>query len=134
MAEAAQAWGNAASQALTLSETELLVANVADAVATAKTSVSHAERSGQPRLMITSRATEGNALHAAGKLQNAANLFANAERRQQAVQAQSPFLYSIQGYWYCDLLLSQMQAAAALERASRTLQWARDHFQFNRRS
>ena len=42
MAEAAQAWGNAASQALTLSETELLVANVADAVATAKTSVSHA--------------------------------------------------------------------------------------------
>jgi hypothetical protein len=128
MAEAAQAWGNAASQALTLSETELLAANVADAVATAKTSVSHAERSGQPRLMITSRATEGNALHAAGKLQKAADLFADAERRQRVVQAQFPILYSIQGYWYCDLLLSQMQAAAALERASRTSQWARTHF------
>ena len=41
---------------------------------------------------------------------------------------QLPILYSIQGYWYCDLLLSQMQTAAALERASRTLQWARTHF------
>jgi tetratricopeptide (TPR) repeat protein len=127
MAEAAQAWANAARQAFTLSETELLVANVADSLATAKASASHAERSGQPRLMIISRATEGNALHAAGKLQNAADLFADAERRQQAVQGQLPILYSIQGYWYCDLLLSQMQTAAVLGRASRTLQWARKH-------
>jgi hypothetical protein len=128
MAEAAQAWANAARQAFTLSETELLVANVADSLATAKASASHAERSGQPRLMIISRATEGNALHAAGKLQNAADLCADAERRQQAVQGQLPILYSIQGYWYCDLLLSQMQTAAVLGRASRTLQWARTHF------
>jgi hypothetical protein len=128
MAEAAQAWGNAARQAFTLSETELLVANVADALATAKSSTSHAERSGQPNLMSISRATEANALHAAGKVHNAADLFADAERRQQAVRAQFPFLYSMQGYWFCDLLLSQRQAAAALERASHTLQWARTHF------
>ena len=127
MAEAAQAWANAARQAFTLSETQLLVANVADSLATAKASASHAERSGQPSFMIISRATEGNALHAAGMLQNAADLFADAERRQQAVQGQLPILYSIQGYWHCDLLLSQMQTAAALERASRTLQLARKH-------
>jgi hypothetical protein len=127
MAEAAQAWGNAAKHAFTLSETELLVANVADALATAKTSASHAQRSGQPSLMSISRATEANALHAAGKVHNAADLFADAELRQQAAQAQFPFLYSIQGYWFCDLLLSQRQAAAALERASHTLQWARAH-------
>ena len=75
---------------------------------------------------------------AAGKLQNAANLFADAGAPTASPAGSiANSLFGIQGYWYCDLLLSQMQAAAALrERASRTLQFARKkHFvRFNRRS
>ena len=75
--------------------------------------------------MMVNRTTQADALHAAGEWEKAADLFADAERRQQERQPQYPLLYSLQGYRYCDLLLSRGRAAEARDRAAQTLEWAR---------
>ena len=45
-------------------------------------------------------------------------------------KATYPTLYSLQGYRYCDLLLSQGKTAEVLQRATQTLSWAERHFGF----
>jgi hypothetical protein len=48
-------------------------------------------------------------------------LFADAEQIQVERQPESPILYSVEGYRYCDLLLSLGQTMEVLARASQTL-------------
>ena len=48
--------------------------------------------------MIASRSTHADALHASGKRDEAASLFADAEQRQEKWQPAYPLLYSLQGY------------------------------------
>ena len=121
MEEEAQDWRNAAIAASNLSETELLVGDVAAAVATAEKSVALADRAGDAFQMMVNRTTQADALHAAGEWEKAAGLFADAERRQRERQPEYPLLYSLQGYRYCDLLLSRGRAAEARDRAAQTL-------------
>ena len=116
-------WRNAAIGASNLSETELLVGEVAAAVATAEQSVALADRSGNKFQMLSKRTTLADALHVAGDRDRAERLFADAERRQQKLQPEYPLLYSLQGYRYCDLLLSKGAPASARDRAARTLAW-----------
>jgi len=125
MAEEAQRWTNAATRASNLSEAELLVGDIAVAAATAEKAVALADRIGDAFRMIAYRTTQADALHAAGEWEKAADLFAEAERRQQERQPEYPLLYSLGGYRYCDLLLSQGQAAAARDKAAGALQIAR---------
>jgi tetratricopeptide (TPR) repeat protein len=120
-------WINAAIQASNLSQAELLVGEVAAAVATAEQSIDLADRSGDEYQMQENRATYAEALHTAGQRERAEDVFADAERRQQKLQSEYPLLYSIRGYYYCDLLLSKGDYAAARDRAARTLEWARPH-------
>ncbi len=127
MDQAAQHWQNASIAASTLSETELLVGEIAAAIPTAEQAVAHADRSADSFRMLCDRTTQADALHAGGDGGKAADLFADAERRQQKRQPEYPLLYSLQGYRYCDLLLSQGRAAEARDRAARTLEWARRH-------
>lgn len=125
MDEAAERWLNAAISASNLSQAELQAGEVAAAVAAAERSVAHADRSGGEFWMIASRSTHADALHASGKRDEAAHLFADAEQRQEKWQPAYPLLYSLQGYRYCDLLLAKSAHAAARDRASQTLVWAR---------
>jgi len=125
MYEEQENWRNAAAVASNLSETELLVGKVAAAVATAEQSVAFADRSRSKFLMRESRASHADALHAAGEREKAERLFADAERRQQKWQPEYLLLYSMQGYRYCDLLLSKGEYAAVRDRTARTLDWAR---------
>jgi hypothetical protein len=127
MFEDTQDWGNASISASNLSEGELLAGEVAAAVATAKKSVTHADRSGHEYLMLRFRATYAEALHAAGRREAAARAFADAERREEKDQPDYPLLYSVQGYWYCDLLLAEGDHAAARDRANQTVKWAKQH-------
>jgi hypothetical protein len=119
----AKNWRDAAVQGSNLSQTELLVGEVAAAVATAQQSVAHADRSGDEFQMLGRRAAHADALHAAGLLDEAERLFADAEDRQKKRQRQYPLLYSVQGYWYCDLLLAKGERAAARTRAAKILEW-----------
>ena len=116
---------NAAIAASNLSETELLFGDIAAAVATAETSVALADRAGDAFQMMVNRATQADALHAAGEWEKAEGLFADAERRQRERQPEYPLLYSLRGYQYCDLLLSQGRAAEARDRAAQTLRSGR---------
>ena len=63
-----------------------------------------------------------------GALENgfaeAERLFQEAETIQQEDQPGYPYLYSLQGFQYCDLLLSQGAYRAVLDRTEKTLEWA----------
>jgi TIR domain len=128
MHELADDWKNAAIGAVNLSEAELVVGDVAAAVASAALSVEYADRSGDEFVMLYNRTTHADALHAAGRRDEAEALFADAERRQRDYQPDYPLLYSIQGYWYCDLWLAKGDWAAASERATQTLEWGKQEY------
>ena len=55
------------------------------------------------------------------------DLFADAERRQRDRQPDYPLLYSLQGYRYCDLLLSQGRRRRRTRSGGADLRWARQH-------
>ena len=124
MDEMARLWGNAAVGAANLSETELLVGNIDPAVAMAEKAVALADLIKDEFRMMGYRTTQADALHAAGEWKKAADLFADGERRQRERQPMFPLLYALQGYRYCDLLLSRKQATEVRDRAAQTLQWA----------
>jgi tetratricopeptide (TPR) repeat protein len=123
MAEEAQDWRNAAVRASNISQAELLAGEVAAAVATAEQSAALADRSSDKFQMMGRRATYAYALHAAGRLTAAEQAFTDAERQQEERQPVYPLLYSLQGYWYCDLLLTKGDHAAAHDRATKILEW-----------
>jgi hypothetical protein len=97
MDKEAKDWSNAAVSASNLSQAETLVGEVAVAVATAEQSVEYADKSGNEFLMLLVRATHADALHAAGRPEEAERLFADAERRHKARHPANPLLYSLQG-------------------------------------
>ena len=125
LAEEAQEGRNAAIRACNLSETELLVGDIAAAATMAETSVALADRAGGTFRMMANRTTWADALHTAGEWEKAAGLFADAERRQREQQPEYPLLYSVRGYRYCNLLLSMGRAAEARDRAAQTIVIAR---------
>jgi len=125
MGEDAANWSHAAVRASNLSEAELIVGDIAAAVAAAERSVAHADRSGDEYHKMSKRATYAAALHAAGRRDDAAHLFADAEARQKQREAERPLLYSMRGYRYCDFLLAEGQYAQARDRATQTLEWMR---------
>src|SRR4029077_18357294 len=105
-------------------DTELLLGDVASAVSSASRALEHADRSANDFLRMVMLARNGGALHAAGRRDEAQTLFDDAERRQRERQPDYPLLYSIQGHWYCDLLLDRGERIAVHERAMQTLRWA----------
>ncbi|MGB9365407.1 MAG: toll/interleukin-1 receptor domain-containing protein [Xanthobacteraceae bacterium] len=118
-------WSNAAISASNLSETELLLGKVGRAVTFAERSVAHAERSEDGYSLVTRRARLADALHAAGRHNEAKELFFSAEGLQAKVQLGYAVLYSLSGYQYCDLLLSEGERHAARDRANKAQEWTR---------
>jgi tetratricopeptide (TPR) repeat protein len=125
MDEAALRWRDAAISASDLSQAELLVGEVATAIASAARSVEHADRGGDKFGMVINRVTYADALHAAGRRDEAEALFAGAEQRQRDWQPEFPLLYSVQGFRYCELLLAKAEWSVARERARQTITIAR---------
>ena len=117
----------AAISASNLSQAELLVGEVTAAVSTAEQSVAHAHRSGDEFQMMYNQTTRADALHAAGRREEAEGLFADAEDRQKKRQPEYLLLYSLQGYRYCGLLLANGEWAAVRDRARRMLEWSKSH-------
>jgi len=117
-------WRNAASQASGLSEAKLLFGDIAEALAYAEQSVDYADRSADKYHRLKKRTILADALHAAGQLDRAKHLFADAERLETRDE-EHQLLYSFQGYRFCDLLLANGEHAEARRRAAKTLDWAR---------
>jgi tetratricopeptide (TPR) repeat protein len=133
-------WKNAAINAGNLSELTLTLGEVSRAVEYGAQSVELADRSGDAFWRIGMRATWADALHQAGRWEESAAAFREAEALQVEWQPQYPRLYSLQGYQYCDLLLDRGEPEAdwsaeeaerfrqacreVVERARQTLEWA----------
>ncbi|MEA2693225.1 MAG: hypothetical protein QOJ16_2612, partial [Acidobacteriota bacterium] len=143
-------WANAARVANNLSELTLTLGKVGRAVDFGEQSVALADRSGDAFWRMGSRTTRADALHQAGRWEESAAAFREAEALQVEWQPKYPQLYSLQGYQYCDLLLSrgEPEGGSALEglaaapeevqrlrqacrevrdRAEQTLEWAIQH-------
>lgn len=99
-------WEEAARRANNLSELTLTLGDMPRAVAFGEQSVELADRSDDAFLRIARRATWADALHQAGRWEESAAAFREAEAMQTEWQPEYPQLYSLQGFRYCDFLLS----------------------------
>jgi tetratricopeptide (TPR) repeat protein len=105
-------WKQAANSASNLSELEVALGRLPDAVADARRSITHADQSGDAFQRMVNRTTAAYALHQSGQRAEAGTLFAEAERMQKERQPQFDLLYSMQGFRYCDWLLAPAERAA----------------------
>jgi len=118
-------WVEAATNAGNLSELYLTIGEVGRSVGFAGKSVEYADKSGDAFEKMKQRVKLGDALHQAGQVERAKELFEEAERMQKEDQPEYPFLYSLAGYKYCDLLLSLGRVDEVKERARQTLELAK---------
>jgi len=116
-------WKNAAIQASQLSELYLTSGDLAQALEYAQQSVDLADRSGDARECTIRRTVLADALHQAGRLPEAEAAFSEAEEMQKVRQPEYPFLYSLAGFRYCDLLLDQGKYREVLDRTVQTIDW-----------
>ena len=107
-----EVWDEAARYAGNLSELELTLGEVAGAVGDAERSVTYADRSGDAFLRCVNHTPLADALHQAGRRPEAEARFREAEVLQAERQPAEPLLYSMQGFRYCDLLLTHAERAA----------------------
>jgi hypothetical protein len=105
-------WREAAKSVGNLSELELELGEVAGAAVDAQQSVIYADRSGDAFQRLQKRAKLANVLHHAGRQAKAEMRFREAETLQGVNQPDYPQLYSLQGFLYCDLLLTEIERAA----------------------
>ncbi len=137
-------WNGAARVANNLSELELTLGDVAEAVGDAGHSVTYADRSDSAFTWMAFRTTHAEAMHQAGRSDEAEARFREAEQIQAGRQPDYPLLYSLPGFQYCDLLLSAVErdagqsapelnreeglalCGAVAERAAQTLKWVSD--------
>ena len=105
-------WKSAAIIASNLSELELTRGEVSAAVATGQQSVTYADHTEDTFQRMSKRTTHADALHQAGQADDAQRLFEEAESLQAENEPTYPKLYSVQGFQYCDLLLSPAERVA----------------------
>ncbi len=105
-------WIRASVVASNLSELEVTLGRLPDAVTDAHQAITHADQSGDAFEQMGKRTTAADALHQSGQRAEAGALFAAAERLQQEDQPQFDPLYSLQGFRYCDWLLPPVEQAA----------------------
>lgn len=105
-------WENAAIGASNLSELELTLGEVTLAVVDSKQAVTYAERSTDAFQRMGKCARHADTLHQAGRRDEAEAHFRESEEMQAGRQPEDPLLYSLPGFWYCDLLLAAAERAA----------------------
>jgi len=119
-------WENAARYSSNLSELSLTLGNIKEAVQYGEEGVRYAEKSGDKFQRLSKRTTLADALFQSGNAQKAEELFIEAEAIQKERQPEYPFLYSVQGFQYCDLILSKGDYNEAQKRGEKTLKWMKE--------
>lgn len=143
----AKAWSEATIRAKNLSELKLMLGEITEALMNAENSLTYADLDKVDwRSFITSRSVKANALHHAGETSKAEMLYREIDKFQSDHQPDFPLLYSVEGFRYCELLLSRPERSAwhstfsssftpilslsdicvaVSARADRTLEWAK---------
>jgi tetratricopeptide (TPR) repeat protein len=119
---AQERWENAAIVAGNLSELFLTIGDTASALEYANQGVDLADRSGDAFRRMVSKTTLADALHHAGRQSEAESLFRKADEMQKEDPLEYPVLYSLRGFQYGDLLLSQGKYQEVLSRAEWLIQ------------
>jgi tetratricopeptide (TPR) repeat protein len=120
-------WKGAAINTYNLNELRLAMGDIADAVTLAKVGIEYADRTGEERERMISRANLANALLHSGNLQAAKTLFEEAETIQAKYQPSCPKLFAVWGYYYCDLLFYFERIETIQERAHYSLSLEATH-------
>lgn len=107
-----QVWKSAAIIASNLSELEVTLGRVGEAVADARRAIAFADRSGDAFQRMARRTAAADALHQSGERDEARRLFEQAEDMQREDQPEFDLLYSLRGFRYCDLILAPAERAA----------------------
>jgi hypothetical protein len=103
--QAAISYGN-------LSELEVTLGRLTEAVADARQSISLADQSVAAFLRIHNRTTAADALHQSGRRAEAGALFAEADQMQKERQTQIYRLDAARGFRYCEWLLAPAERAS----------------------
>jgi tetratricopeptide (TPR) repeat protein len=115
-------WVNASRGANNLSELFLTMGNITQALENARQGVEFAyKKEGDASMIIINRTNLANALHKAGNIVEAENLLKEVEEMQKKMKPEYPFLYSLSGFHYCDLLLDRREYKEVLSRAEHTI-------------
>lgn len=112
MAIAQGNWKNAAIAASSLSELEMTLGRLPEAMAHARQSITYADRCGDTFQRIARRIRIADVSHQCGQSIEAGTFFAEAEAMQKKRQSQFALLYSLNGSQYCDWLLTPAETAA----------------------
>jgi tetratricopeptide (TPR) repeat protein len=105
-------WAGAAASYGNLAELELTLGKIDDAIGDAVRAMDYAERSESPHDQISERGKLAYAEHQAGRADKARGLFEEAETMQAKMSPSRPWLYSLRGYFYSDLLLAVSERRA----------------------
>ena len=103
---------NAAVTFRNLSDLQLTIGQVAQALKDAELAVTYADKSDEMFLMMATRTGVADVLYQRGRYADAKKLFHKAEQMQAARQPHYRLLYGFQGFRYCDLLLFSVERAA----------------------
>ncbi len=123
-------WKRAAIDAGNLSELYLTRGDVKQAVDYGRRSVDFAYQCGDGFHRESKRTTLADALHQAGEVQEAERLFQEAEAMQKERRPENPYLYSLWGFRFCDLLLNRGKYQEVQKRASKEFDVAKKDIWF----
>ena len=118
-------WENTAIAVGNMSELHLMLGEIHGAVDSARQAVEFADRSRDKFQAMVARSQVAATLHQAGRKEEANDQFREAEKLAVEIQAPVPFLCSLAGYQYCDLLLDDRRTEDVLRRAIRALEVAK---------
>jgi len=104
-------WASAAISAGNLCELVLSLGDVDEGLAIAAQAAGFAERSTDDIQRLLRGTDHGHALHQAGRWEESLVAFRESEKLQVELTPSDPWLYSLQGYQYCDLLLALAEPA-----------------------
>jgi hypothetical protein len=115
-----QDWENAARCSSNISDLEVTLGLLPEAVADGLRSIRYSDQSGNAFLRSAFRTTTADALHQFGKRTDAGTLFAESERMQEQRGLPFNLLSSIPGFRYCAWLLGTAERIAWRTLLSRT--------------
>jgi tetratricopeptide (TPR) repeat protein len=101
----------------------LVTGNLTQALTIAQQSVELADQSGEEYQRMENRTRWAYALHQSGRTLDGAAVFREAEVIEEQRRPAYPFLHSLPGFRYCDLLLDQGRWQEAKDRAAQSLEW-----------
>ncbi len=121
-------WTRAAIQASSISRIYLSLGEIDEAATFARKAIKHIDHMpAESRRSMTTRAALADALHQKGALELALAWFEEAETLQERRQPKYPLLSGLQGYDYCQLLLTLQRACDVPGRAEYALEIVHKH-------